>query len=145
MITDDPRAAMLRQRYLANQVETATPVQRLLMLQHKLLHDMGVADAAFEAGSIETVHRYLVNAQHIVLALHDSLEGNGWEGAEPLRGVYWFVHRRLIDCNLKKDRSLLPLCHELIAKIADANTRAAAGVDAHEGAEVHASIGAYVA
>jgi len=142
MITDDPRADTLRQRYLADQVETATPIQRLLMLQHKLLHDMEVAASAFEAGSIETVHCYLVNAQHIVLALHDSLKGRDWEGAEPLRGVYWFVHRRLVDCNLQKDRSLLPLCQELIAKIVEANTRATA---AAETAAAPASLGAYVA
>lgn len=144
MITDDPRAELLRQRYLADQVETTTPVQRLLMLQQKLLHDMGVAEAAFESETIEIIHLYLVNAQCIVLALHDSLQGSDWPGAEPLRAVYWFVHRRLVDCNLKKDRSLLPLCQDLVDKIVDANTRAASGAEGVVAA-APASAGAYVA
>lgn len=126
MSAEDPRAAALRQRYLADQVETATPVQRLLMLQHRLMQDMRAADEAFEAGSIEMVHRNLVHAQRIVLALRDSLNGSDWAGAHSLRAVYGFVYRRLVDCNLTKDRFLLPMCQELIGRILDANTEAAA-------------------
>ncbi|MGH8980686.1 MAG: flagellar export chaperone FliS [Acidimicrobiales bacterium] len=129
MITDDPRAEMLRQRYLADQVDTATPSQRLLMLQHRLAEDLRAADQAFESGSIEAIHRYLVNAQRILLALRDSLAGSDWVGAEPLRAVYWFVHQRLVECNLQKNRSLLPVCQELVGRILDANVRAASGTD----------------
>lgn len=140
MITDDPRADELRQRYLAHQVETATPVQRLLMLQHRLVQDMQAADAGFETWSIEGIHENLVHAQRIVRVLHDSLKGSDWAGAAPLRSVYQFVHQRLVECNLRKDRSLLPLCQELVGKIVDANSKAAAEAEV---APEH--LGAYVA
>lgn len=126
MTFDDERTELLRQRYLRTQVETATPVQRLLMLQSRLVQDLHAADEGFAAHSVESVHRNLVHAQQIVLVLRDSLKGSDWVGAEPLRAVYWFVYQRLIDCNMAKDRSLLPLCITLVEQIADANTRAAA-------------------
>jgi flagellar secretion chaperone FliS len=122
---DDDRTELLCQRYLETQVETATPVQRLLMLQNRLLLDLHAADAGFGAQSIERVHANLVHAQQIVLVLRDSLKGSDWTGAEPLRAVYWFVYQRLIDCNMSKDHTLLPACTALVEQIVEANTRAA--------------------
>lgn len=126
MTIEDERVGALRQRYLENQVETATPQQRLLMLQHRLVQDMHAADEAFDPMAIETIHENLVHAQLIVLVLRDSLKGSDWSGAEALRAVYTFVHQRLVDCNMRKDRSLIALCVKLTQQILDANTRAAA-------------------
>lgn len=138
MSNEDPRMEVLRQRYLANQVETATPVQRLLMLQHRLVQDLAAADEAFESGSLEAIHGHLVHAQRVVRALHDPLGGSEWAGAAPLRAVYWFIHQRLVQCNLQKDRSLLPACQEMIMKILEANMQAAAAENEREpvGAQV---------
>lgn len=122
-VLDDQQAAAL-QRYLAHQVETASPVQRLLMLQTYLLSDLRAADAAFEVQAIEQIHRNLVHAQEIVLVLRDSLTGSDWAGADALRSVYGFIHQRLVDCNLAKDRSLLPECVRMVEQIYDANRRA---------------------
>lgn len=126
MTTQEDRAAALRQRYLQTQVETASPVQRLLMLQHRLLQDLQAASDAFEPMRIEVVHRNLVHAQAIVRVLRDSLKGSDWDGAEPLRAVYWFIHQRLVDCNVRKDATLLPVCISLIQQVVDANSEAAA-------------------
>lgn len=126
MTLDDERTEQLRQRYLQTQVETATPVQRLLMLQGRLVQDLHGAEDAFATRTLEAVHRNLVHAQQIVMVLRDSLKGSEWSGAEPLRAVYWFVYQRLIDCNMTKDASLLPLCVTLVEQIAEANHRAAA-------------------
>ena len=126
-VLDDQQAAAL-QRYLADQVETATPARRLLMLQDQLLKDLRAAEAAFDEGAIEPIHRNLVHAQEIVLVLRDSLTGSDWSGAEPLRAVYGFVHQRLVTCNVAKDRSLLPQCVRMIQQVYDANTQAAASL-----------------
>lgn len=128
MTIQDERTELLRQRYLRTQVETATPIQRLLMMQHRLVGDLRAADEGLATHDIEAAHRNLVHAQQIVLALRDSLHGSDWSGAEPLRAVYWFVYRRLIDCNMAKDRSLLPVCISLLDQIVEANTQAAAEV-----------------
>lgn len=123
---DERRAEELRQRYLAHQVETASPAQRLLMLLGQLLRDLHAADEAFEAMAIEPIHRNLIHAQEIVLVLRDSLTGSEWTGAGPLQSVYTFIHQRLVTCNVTKDRSLLPQCVKLVEQILDANTKAAA-------------------
>lgn len=123
---EERRLEELRQRYLAHQIETATPSQRLLMLQGQLLQDLDAADEAFATMAIEPIHRNLIHAQEIVLVLRDSLIGSDWRGAEALQSVYTFVHQRLVSCNLTKDRSLLPECRNLVEQIYDANTKAAA-------------------
>ncbi|MDA8317835.1 MAG: flagellar protein FliS [Actinomycetota bacterium] len=118
-----------QRRYLADQILTATPVQRLLMLFEQLLSDLQAADAAFDSGAIEPIHLHLVHAQEIVLALHDGVATQDWEVGERLRDLYRFVHRRLVWCNVKKDRSLLPACSEILTRIYEANRKAA---NAHE-------------
>lgn len=113
-----------KQRYLADQVLTATPAQRLIMLFEQLLRDLQAADDAFEAGAIEPIHTHLVHAQDIVLALHDGISTDIWEGGGTLREIYRFVHQRLVWCNVKKDRSLLPACLDIVIRLYEANRQA---------------------
>lgn len=113
-----------KQRYLADQVLTASPVQRLLMLFEHLLGDLRAAEEAFDSGAIEPIHRHLVHAQEIVLALHDGIATDLWEGGATLRQVYRFVHQRLVWCNVKKDRSLLPACADIVIRLYEANRQA---------------------
>lgn len=129
---DARRTDELRRRYLANQVETASPARRLILLFDSLLQDMRSASDAFEPSGgpvpgmprIEEINRHLLHAQEIVLVLRDSLAGSDWPGAEPLRAVYRFVYDRLVQCNFHKDASLLPACVSLISQIRDANVQA---------------------
>ena len=113
-----------KRRYLTDRILTATPVQRLLMLFEQLISDLRAADAAFEAGAIEPIHVHLLHAQEIVLALHDGIATDDWEAGEHLREIYRFVHRRLVWCNVKKDRSLLPACSEIVARLYETNREA---------------------
>jgi flagellar protein FliS len=114
-----------QRRYLADQILTATPVQRLLMLFEQAMSDLRAADAAFEQGAIEPIHVRLVHAQEIVLALHDGIATDDWEAGAQLREIYRFVHQRLVWCNVKKDRSLLPACLDILARLYEANREAA--------------------
>jgi flagellar protein FliS len=126
-VAADDRAEALRRRYLVDQVETASPEQRLLMLLARLRHDLRTADDGFGSGDLKVVNDSLVHAQQIVLVLRDSL-GDEWAGAASLRSVYTFVHQRLVTANLQKDRSLLPACADIVTRIADANAAAAAAL-----------------
>ncbi len=114
-----------QRRYLTDRILTATPVQRLLMLFEQLLSDLRAADAAFEIGAIEPIHEHLVHAQEIVLALHDGVAAQGWETGAKLRELYRFVHQRLVWCNVKKDRALLPACSDILTRLYEANLEAA--------------------
>lgn len=114
----------MRRRYVADQVLTAMPGQRLVMLFDRLLEDLRRAEDAFEGGGIEEIHKNLVHAQEVVLALRGPLTESDWEGAQQLCALYLFVYHRLIQCNLKKDRSLLPACADVIGRIREANGKA---------------------
>jgi flagellar secretion chaperone FliS len=122
-VSDEIREA--QRRYRADQVLTATPVQRLLMLFERALSDLRTADAAFEEGDVEQIHEHLVHAQEIVLALHDGVSTRDWETGGVLREIYRFVHQRLVWCNVRKDRSLLPACRDVLSRLYDANAEAA--------------------
>jgi flagellin-specific chaperone FliS len=106
------------------------------MIFDQLERDLADAQAAFPVRDIETIHIRLLHAQEIVLVLRDSLAGSDWTGAEPLRSVYLFLYNRLVECNVKKDATLIPMCQEIVAKINDANRRAVAAEAATAGGRV---------
>jgi len=110
----------LRARYLADQVATATPGQRLLMLFERLLRDLSNADAAFAAGDYYAINKSLVHAQEIVLALRDPLDRETDLG-RALSSVYNFCFDRLVDANLRKDPEWIARCRQMIEQIATAN------------------------
>lgn len=122
------------QRYLANAVETASPAQRLLMLFDYFRKDLAEAAEAFETRDWKAVNDRLVHAQQILFALRDPLDRSTELGAN-LASVYDFCLVQLLTSNLQKDPSLLPAVGELVAKIADANAAAVAGMTPQEAAD----------
>lgn len=137
-MTVDTHAEERLQRYLADLVMTATPVQRLLMLFDHLRRDLAGAAHGFENGDIKAVSDGLVHAQHILFALRDPLD-RGSELGKSLAAVYDFCLDRLLSCNLQKDPTLLVAVRELVDQVASANATAAASAGAGaEKAAAHA-------
>ncbi|MDA8292599.1 MAG: flagellar protein FliS [Actinomycetota bacterium] len=116
-------------RYLADQVRTASPVQRLLMLFDQLRRDLSCATAAFEGGTLKEVSDSLVHAQHVMMALRDPLDVDT-ELGRALSGVYGFCIRHLVTANLTKDPALLPEVVAIVDRLAEANRTAAAAMHA---------------
>ena len=135
-MTVDAQPEERLQRYLADLVMTATPVQRLLMLFEHLGRDLSTAAVAFDAADWKAVNDSLVHAQHILFALRDPLDRES-ELGRSLAAVYDFCLDRLLACNLQKDPSLLPAVQELVGQVATANAMAAASA-ASEAAVVNA-------
>jgi flagellar secretion chaperone FliS len=124
MNPNDPNAAAL-QRYLADQVTTATPAQRLLMLFDVLHRDLLSAQEAFTAGDLKVINDHLVHAQQVLMALRDPLDAST-EIGRSLHAVYTFCLIQLVDANMRKDRRLIDPCLYMLDEIAEANRRAAA-------------------
>ena len=120
---DRRRLDGLRARYLADQVATASPGQRLLMLFDRLFRDLADAEAAFTGRDLFAVNQALVHAQQIVLALRDPLDRQTDLG-QALSSVYNFCFDRLVDANLRKDPTWLGRCREMLGQIAEANRTA---------------------
>lgn len=114
----------LRRRYLEDQVSTATPAQRLLMLFDRLIADLRGAEEAFASSDLKEISDNLVHAQQVLFALRDPLDRSG-ELGRALHTVYSFCLDQLLRANLAKDRSLLPPVLEMIGRLAAANRHAA--------------------
>ena len=124
-MTVDTQVEERLQRYLADLVMTATPVQRLIMLFDHLRRDLSSASGAFEIGDLKAVSDALVHAQHILFALRDPLDRES-ELGKSLGAVYDFCLERLLACNLRKDPSFLPAVQDLVSQVATANALAVA-------------------
>ncbi|MCU1493774.1 MAG: fliS [Acidimicrobiaceae bacterium] len=129
MTSEDQDAAASLQRYLANQINTATPAQRLVMLLDQLRRDLHCAQLAFEVGDFKEISDNLVHAQHIIFGLRDPLDLST-ELGRALSGVYGFCAQRLLDANLRKDASLLPSVQDIVDRLTDANRKALAALAA---------------
>ncbi len=121
----DDQTADARRRYLVDQVTTATPAQRLLMLFDAVRRDLLGAHEGFVAGDLKVVNDRLVHAQQVLMALSDPLDTSTDIGRS-LRSIYTFCLCQLVEANLRKERRLIDPCLSLLDEIAQANRRAAA-------------------
>ena len=119
------QAAKLRQRYLADAIETAAPPVRLTMLYDALELDLRRADTAFEADDLKAINDNLVHAQAIILTLRDTIKPELWDGAPRLIALYDFFLAELLGANLTKDRKRAAGVTELIGRVGDAWRKAA--------------------
>lgn len=106
---------MYGNRYVAQQVETASPAQLVTMLYDGAL--AAIARARAQPDDPETVNRELQRAQAIVTELRVTLDfERGGELATRLSALYgWFLDQ-LVSANLAKDLDALePVVQQLIA------------------------------
>lgn len=120
-----PNADDLKERYLRDAIETASPAVRLTMIYDRLLLDLRRADQGFEAGDLKLVNDSLIHAQECILTLRTTLKLDGWEAGPRLAALYDFLHRELVAANMDKDRQRsLHVC-DMVAKLANAWQHAA--------------------
>lgn len=130
MPTDLAKAESLRERYLTEAVETATPAGRLVMILDKLELDLLRADQAFATGDLKGVSDNLVHAQEILLVLRDTLRTDLWDGAARVAALYSYLHSELVMSNIDKDRTRAAAATEMIGQLVAAWRAAAAADDA---------------
>jgi flagellar secretion chaperone FliS len=125
-------AAKLRQRYLADAIETAAPAVRLMMLYDALELDLRRADAAFQADDLKAINDNLVHAQAIILTLRDTIKPDLWDGAPRMIALYNYFLAELLGANLAKDRGRVSTVAELIGRVGEAWRKAAEVVSIRE-------------
>jgi flagellar protein FliS len=127
----------LRNRYLTEAVQTATPAARLTMLYDALELDLLQADAAFADGNdLKAISDRLIHAQEIILTLRDTLDPSMWEAGKSLIALYDYLNAELLGANLDKDRRRAQAVAGHVAKLADAWRTAAAATEGVAGARV---------
>ena len=118
-------APNLRNRYLQDSINTASPGQLLVMLYDRLVLDLMQAEEAFRTEDRETAGERLNHAQEIVLELRTTLDVDAWEGAPGLANLYSFLLTELIQANIKRDVVKVASCRALIEPLRDAWREAA--------------------
>lgn len=126
----DARAQQIRNRYLTDAVQTATPAARLVMLYDALEMDLAYADKAFDAGTdLKEVNDRLIHAQEIIMTLRDTVDPGGWDGAPRLIGLYNYLNVELLGANMDKDRERAAGVADHVRQLGAAWRQAAATVD----------------
>lgn len=111
---------VLRARYLADAVTTASPGRLVVMLYDRLLLDLAHAEEAFRTGDRLAGSAKLLHGQEIVLELLSSLDVAAWSGAAGLARLYSFVVTELIGANVHADADRVAGCRGLVEPLRDA-------------------------
>lgn len=116
----------LRDRYLADSINTASPGKLLVMLYDRLVMDLMQGEEALRAGEREQAGDKLTHAQEIILELRTTLDLDAWTGAPGLANLYGFLITELIGANIKRDADRVAACRGLVEPLRDAWREAAA-------------------
>jgi flagellar protein FliS len=116
----------LRDRYLQDSINTASPGKLLIMLYDRLVLDLMQAEEALRGDDRERAHERITHAQEIVIELRTSLDVEAWSGASGLANLYGFVLTELIGANIARDPDRVRACRALVEPLRDAWREAAA-------------------
>lgn len=114
-----------RRRVMEEQVATATPAERLLMIWERLVLEVERGGEALRRGDWEVANSALISAQQILVILSTTLD-HRWEGAANLDPLYRWCWEQLVAANASKDQSRLEQVAGVLAKL-HAAWRQAAG------------------
>jgi flagellar protein FliS len=116
----------LRDRYLQDSVNTASPGKLLTMLYDRLVLDLNLGEEALRSDDREVAHERLTHAQDIVLELRTTLDVEAWSGAPALANLYGYLIVELIGANVQRDADRVAACRTLVEPLRDAWREAAA-------------------
>jgi len=94
------------QQYQQNVVNTSTPQELVLMLYNGLIKFLNLGVQAIENKELENAHNNIIKAQSIIEEFMATLDMN-YDISKNLYSLYDYMHRRLIDANIRKDKEIL--------------------------------------
>jgi flagellar protein FliS len=119
-------APNLRDRYLQDSINTATPGRLLVMLYDRLVMDLVQGEEGLRTGDREQANERITHAQEIILELRATLDVDAWAGAAGLAGLYGFLVTELIQANIQRDADKVATCRGMVEPLRDAWRQAAA-------------------
>jgi flagellar secretion chaperone FliS len=118
-------APHMRNRYLQDSINTASPAKLLIMLYDRLVLDLGQGEEAIRGNDRDTASERITHAQEIILELRTTLNVEVWDGAPGLAALYGFLLTELIQANIKLDADKVAVCRGIIEPLRDAWREAA--------------------
>lgn len=115
--------------YRKNAVETASPLQLVVMLYDGALRFMDAGRRAMVAGNRWEKNQNLQRAQRILAELMSSLDmDKGEEVAKNLFALYSFCYSRLVEANLEDDTNLIDQPIRVLTELRDSWSKVEAGL-----------------
>ena len=106
------------QSYQQNAVNTASPGELTLMLYNGCLKFITLAKKAMKAGNVQDKNTNLIKAQNIIHEFMVTLKMD-IKVSEELMVMYEYIHRRLVEANVKSDETILEEVEGLVTELRD--------------------------
>ena len=108
------------ERYKQTRVETAGPLQLIIMLYVGAIRFTRQAAHAIEERDYEKANEYLKRAQDIIDELNFSLNLEAGDIAKNLQQLYEFINHQLVQANIKKDAASLQSVERILVTLRSA-------------------------
>ena len=105
--------------YKRQQIMTASPAELTLMLYNGAIRFINESIMALENGDMPKSHNANIKAQNIVREFMVTLDMQ-YEISQSWAALYEYIHYRLVQGNLKKDREMLVEARGLLTELRDA-------------------------
>ena len=93
-------------QYNNSKIMTASPAELTLMLYEGAIKFCNIAIVAVEHGDIQKAHDNIQKTERIVDYFRQTLDMS-YPVAEDFERVYYYLSRRLVEANIKKDKEIL--------------------------------------
>lgn len=93
-------------QYQSNTVNTASPQELTLMLYNGLIKFLNFSIQGIEEKSIEKANNYILRSQDIIEEFMRTLDMN-YEISNGMFALYDYMNNRLIEANIKKDKTIV--------------------------------------
>lgn len=94
------------QMYQQGSVNTASPAKLTLMLYDGAVRFCNIAKEAIDEGDFEKANTNIMKAEKIIVELRVTLDMK-YPVAKEFDAVYDYIYRRLVEANMKKDKTVL--------------------------------------
>lgn len=106
--------------YQKNQVQTNTPEKLVLMLYEGAIKFISKGIKAIEEKDIQEANNNLIRSQDIMLELMSGINFEAGDIAKNLYAIYEYMHHRLMQANLKKEKELAEEVLNMVRELRDA-------------------------
>ena len=106
------------EKYKSNNVFTASGEELTLMLYDAAVKFCNQAEIALENKDFKKTNELLLKVQAIIQEFQITLNTK-YEIANQLNVMYTYIHQRLVDANIKKDKEILLEAKNLIKSLRD--------------------------
>lgn len=104
--------------YKQNSVMTASPQELTLMLYNGAIKFCNLAIVAIDNMQMQNAHNYIIRVQDIITEFQITLDKK-YDISKNLSELYEYIHARLVEANVSKDKDILNEVLELIREMRD--------------------------